>query len=178
MVIIALPQGALHRRVLPGEAENVRSFLCKLFDSTCIFLVVLKRCGVGLQDLVKCYCTFVRPILEYAVQVWHPGLTSDQSELLERVQKHVLRILLPQAKYPEALAAAGVATLEQRRVELCRRFASGLQESPEFFDWLLSSRAECHGRNLGSKNKLTVMQARTRGLMCSPVAYFTDLLSQ
>ena len=42
------------------------------------FLVVLKRCGVGLQDLVKCYCSFVRPILEYAVQVWHPGLTSGK----------------------------------------------------------------------------------------------------
>ena len=61
------------------------------------FLVVLKRYGVGLQDLVKCYCTFVRPIVEYAVQVWHRGLTSGQSEPLERVQKHMLRSLLPEA---------------------------------------------------------------------------------
>ena len=55
------------------------------------FLVVLKCCGVGLQDLVKC-CSFVRPILEYAVQVWHPDLSSGHwSELLERVQKHAMR---------------------------------------------------------------------------------------
>ena len=98
------------------------------------FLVVLKHCGVGLQDLVKCYCSFVRPILEYAVQVRHPGLTSGQSELLERVQKHVLRSLLPEANYSEAPAATGLATLEQRWVELCGRFASALQESPEFCD--------------------------------------------
>ena len=57
------------------------------------------------------------------------GLTSGESELLETVQKHVLRTLLPEAKYSEALAATGLATLEQRRVELCRRFASGLQEA-------------------------------------------------
>ena len=104
--------------------------------------------------------------------------TSGQSELLERVQKHVLRSLLPEAKYSEALAATGLATLEQPRVELCSRFAPGLQESPEFCKWLPSSGAECHDRNLQSENKLTVMQARTQKFMCSPTAYFTDLLNQ
>ena len=80
----------------------------------------------------------------------------------ERVQKHVLRSLLPDAKYFEALAATGLATLKQRRVKMCRRFASGLQESPEFCNWLPSSRAECHGRNLRSKHKLTVLQPEHR----------------
>ena len=55
-----------------------------------------------------------------------------------------------------------IYTLEQRPVELCRRLASGLQESPEFCGWLPSSRSERHGRNLRSKNKLTVMQPEHR----------------
>ena len=122
------------------------------------FLVVLKRCGVGLQGLVKCYCAFVRPILEYAVQVWHPGLTAGQSELLERVQKHVLRGLLPNMTYSEALEATGLTTLEQRRTEVCRRFATGLPESTEFCDWLPPSRAECHGYNSRNKNTLSIRQ--------------------
>ena len=48
-----------------------------------------------------------------------PGpYTSGQSELLQRLQKLVLRSLLQEAKYSEALAATGLATLEQRWVEL------------------------------------------------------------
>ena len=87
------------------------------------------------------------------------GLTSGQSELLERVQKHVLRNLLPEAKYSEALAATGLATLEQRRVELCRRFASGLRESPEFCDWLPS-------RELSGL--IAIYEARTNWPLCKP----------
>ena len=36
------------------------------------FITVLKRAGVQLRDLVRCYCTFIRPLLEYAAPVWHP----------------------------------------------------------------------------------------------------------
>ena len=43
-------------------------------DSRKYFLAVVKRRRVDLQYLVNCYCSLVRPVLEYAVQVWHPGL--------------------------------------------------------------------------------------------------------
>ena len=54
------------------------------------FITILKRSGVQLGDLVRCYCTFVRPLLEYAAPVWHPGLTIQQSDVLEQVQRQVL----------------------------------------------------------------------------------------
>ena len=34
--------------------------------------------------------------------VWHPGLTIQQSEVLEQVQRQVLRVLLPDSSYSEA----------------------------------------------------------------------------
>ena len=47
------------------------------------FITILKRSGVQLADLVRCYCTFVRPLPEYAAPVWHPGLTIQQSEQVQ-----------------------------------------------------------------------------------------------
>ena len=66
-------------------------------------MTVLKRAGVGQQDLVKPYCTFIGPVVEYAVHVWHPGLTEAQSEQTETIQKQVLQVILPEICYPEAL---------------------------------------------------------------------------
>ena len=72
------------------------------------FITILKRSGVQFDDLVRCYCTFVRPLLEYAAPVWHPGLTIQQSDVLEQVQRQVLRVLLPDSSYSEAKPISGL----------------------------------------------------------------------
>ena len=51
------------------------------------FITIPKRPGVQFGDLVRCYCTFVQPLLEFASPVWHPGLTIQQSDVLEQVQR-------------------------------------------------------------------------------------------
>ena len=89
------------------------------------FLTVLKRAGVQLQDLVRCYSAFIRPMLEYASPVWHPGLTKELSDDLEQVQRQCLRTLLPELCYREALQRAGLQTLAERRLQLCLNFARG-----------------------------------------------------
>ena len=66
------------------------------------FITILKRSSVQFDDLVRCYCNFVRPLLEYAAPVWHPGLTIQQSDVMEQVQRQVLRVLLPDSSYSEA----------------------------------------------------------------------------
>ena len=67
--------------------------------------------------------------------IWHSGLTTQQSLLLERVQKQTLKILLPEASYDQACAITGLAWLDNRRVELCQRFAMDLINSKALFDW-------------------------------------------
>ncbi|KAI8517678.1 hypothetical protein Bbelb_036950 [Branchiostoma belcheri] len=50
-----------------------------------LYLVrVLKKHGLNDNDLVLVFCGFVRPLLEYACPVWHPGLTSLQSKPYRR----------------------------------------------------------------------------------------------
>jgi len=64
----------------------------------------------------------VRPVLEYACPVWHPGLTVANSELLESVQKRAIRIIYPDANYWTSLIVAGIDTLDERRKALTAKF--------------------------------------------------------
>ncbi len=62
----------------------------------CIFyLRELKRSGVLQSYLVHIYRTLVRPVVEYACQVWFTGLTKEQSQTLESIQTRALSIISP-----------------------------------------------------------------------------------
>ena len=68
--------------------------------------------------LTKAYVTYIRPILEYASNVWSPYLLKH-IDAIERVQKHFTkRILsLSHLSYPERLAITGLEPLELRRLK-------------------------------------------------------------
>ena len=80
---------------------------------------------------MKAYCSCIGPVLEHALYVWYPGLTEVQAEQIESVPKQVLRLILPESSYCEALLATGLQTPADRCVELCRRFATHLMMDPE-----------------------------------------------
>jgi len=73
----------------------------------------------------------MRPILEYACPVWHAGLTKDQTNKLEGIQKRALRVILGDTllTYEECLVPSGLTTLEMRRYELLMGFGHGLLSS-------------------------------------------------
>ena len=75
----------------------------------------LVRCGFASDDILKVYCTLVRPVLEYASQVWHCGLTRSLSDEIEHVQMRCLRIIYPQLSYSDALSVSGLQLLSVRR---------------------------------------------------------------
>lgn len=154
---------------------HIESMVTKA-NSRKYFILVLKRAGAQLADLLKSYCTFLRPVLEYAAPAWHPGITCHQSDLLERVQRQVLRTILPDSSYREALLVTGLQTLNERRDHLCLKFATDLLNS-EFSGWLPPRRSDCHQRNLRSKNKLSVLTTRTKRFSMSPIAHLTRLLN-
>ena len=85
------------------------------------FIAQLKRARITKSKIVQVYLSIVRPILEYACQVWHAGLTVQQTQLLESIQERALRLAFPSLTYEEALQEANIPTLSSRRDILCKR---------------------------------------------------------
>ena len=96
--------------------------ICSKASKRLYALRLLKRNGVQSRDLQKVYCSFVRPILEYACPVWHSSLSILLSDQIEHIQKRALRIILPNMSYRESLSMLKLPTLTERRELLCMRF--------------------------------------------------------
>ena len=81
--------------------------------------------GAPPEDLIQIYISYVRSILEQSCVIWHPSLTDEDSELLERVQKCALKIILKTnyTTYEEALESLMLAKLSDRREKLMLKFA-------------------------------------------------------
>ncbi|XP_022814459.1 uncharacterized protein LOC111348180 [Spodoptera litura] len=82
-------------------------------------LVYLIRKAFGVltpEMMLKIHKTFVRPILEYAFQVWSPYFVKD-IEHLEKVQRSFTKIprALKQHPYEERLKVLNLTTLKDRR---------------------------------------------------------------
>ena len=75
----------------------------------------LVKAGINNKDIIVIYCSIVRSILEYCCEVWHPGLSGQQSRDIERVQKRCLKIIYPLISYSEALSLCGLERLDDRR---------------------------------------------------------------
>ena len=65
-------------------------------------LRLLKRANADTKRLSTVNTTVVRPVLEYACQVWHINISGYLSDDIERVQRRALRIILQELSYIEA----------------------------------------------------------------------------
>ena len=100
-------------------------------------LCQLKRSGVCNLDIIAVYCSLIRSIVEYASPVWHSGLTKNQSDLIEGVQKRCLRIIYPDLSYSVAIQLAGLELLSVRREAACRNLFSEIKKPGHILNKLL-----------------------------------------
>ena len=75
-------------------SHHVHHMPSRAFPRLC-YIRQLGKSGLSRDDLLAYYKTMVRPILEYAYPVWHAGLTSGESDLLEQIQKRAIRSIYP-----------------------------------------------------------------------------------
>lgn len=96
--------------------------ICSKASKRLYALRLLKRNGVQSRDLRKVYCSFVRPVLEYACPVWHSSLSKSLSDQIEHIQIRALKIILSNTSYHDSLDILKLPTLAERRELLRKRF--------------------------------------------------------
>ena len=86
----------------------------------CLFLLkVLKSYGASTSNMKNFYIAVIRPTLEYGAQVRNGGISKDQSNQIERIQKRALKIIYKEDDYDKCLQTAELVSLKHRRDQMC-----------------------------------------------------------
>ena len=128
----------------------------------------LKIAGFTELELATVYRTVVRPVLDYCAVVYHPMLSDEQDQLIERLQARALKNIYGyKDSYATMREKAGVTTHRARRIELCDKFARKASANPRF-EWFPART----GRSGRHAEPFKEFQARTDRLFNSPLYYF------
>ena len=132
-----------------------------------------------LKDLRLIYIQYVRNILEQSCVVWNSSLTMEQSENIERIQKNACRIILKNdfQCYKTALLKLNLETLEERRVQLCLKFALKGRNNPQIEE-LFQPKNKTHIMELRNTEIIEVKMAHTERYSNSAVPYMQRLINE
>ena len=97
-------------------------YICPSTNRRLYFVCMLRRAGASRADLLTFCKAYVRSAVEYASTARHTGLTGEQADRIESVQRRALRIIEPGLSYHEALTLTGRETLQTRRERMARAF--------------------------------------------------------
>ena len=106
--------------------------MCSKASQRLYLLSCLRRAGMSDKDLVKYYMSVVRSVVEQSCPVWHAGLTVEQSNQIELIQKRALKIIYHNLGYEEALVKANLTTLKVRRDILCKALFNEIKEEDHY----------------------------------------------
>ena len=149
--------------------ENT-SNICSKVNRKLYIINKLKHFGLEKEELITAWKSILRPITEYAVPLWHSGLSENDSDRIEMLQKRVLSVILGLdyinfkkyykvndglVSYEDALELIGLTTLKHRREVLTSKFA------------LDTARSQLHN-DLFVKNDNQYMATRNRLLLIEP----------
>ena len=172
--------GVMLRSDMSWEANT--NFICLKGYRRLWILRNLKKMHANDEQLLDMYIKQCRSILELAVPVWSAGLTKDQSNQIERVQKTALSIILGkerQMSYSDALEKFKLTTLAQRRVSLCDKFVKKSASSEKFNTWFQN--AEHNPDNIQTRslnNTYKTVYTRTKRYQVSALPYLTTRLNE
>ena len=123
------------------------------------------------------YTKQVRSVLEYSTPVWHPGLTVQQSQQIERVQNVCLQIIQGDnyKTNSEGRTKLGLQKLEDRRKDICLKFGLKSLGHPNHQKWFVQNTQET---NLRNQSKLKPTVHRTARYQNSPIPYLTQIINQ
>ena len=137
--------------------------------------------GASIDELLDVYDKQIRCMVEFASPVWTSGITADEMNQIERVQKAVFAIILDQdyTSYAKALTSLSRTTLGSRRQAINLNFAKKALKSDKFKHWFFEvnpSEQISKTRSVNT-NLLVPVEARTKTFGKSPIAYLTGLIN-
>ena len=156
--------------------SNTKNLIAKSYQRMWM-LRNLKRNGANEDQLLRTYFQQIRSMTEMACPVWTAGLTVQDINALERVQKTALAIIRGgnHTTYREALKHFTIETLESRREKLCLKFALKASKSEKFAQWFSKNDNLVNTRS--EKPTFKNPKSRTRRYGKSPLPYLTNLLN-
>ena len=153
-------------------------FICTKGYSRLWMLRNLKKLGASIENIKDVYEKQCRSVLEMAVPAWAAGLTKNEANQIERVQRTACAIMLGNefSSYSRALITLNMETLSDRRKALCLTFANKAYKSEKFSGWFSESDVKVDTRS--TKYKFKAVNTRTERYRDSPLPYLTELLNQ
>ena len=111
--------------------ENTRNLVAKA-NSKIWFLRRLKTLGASRATLIDIFKLFIRSHLEFCAPLWSGNLSVKNCQDLERIQRTVLKVILGHKfnSYEDALEILDLEPLEERRTQLCLKFAKKCAANP------------------------------------------------
>ena len=137
-------------------------------------LRLLKRARCDTKTLIPVYCSCIRPILEYCVQVWHHNLPEYLSKEIKRIQSRALKIINPSLSYNESLLDLNIPTSFSRCELLCSNFyrKKVLPQTSPLSELVQTAEHCCY--DLRASNRLIPISCRTNRFQNS---FFSSSLS-
>ena len=152
--------------------------LCKGAYARLSMLSKLKYTGVSTEDLLEIYRLFIRSKAEYMSALWHSGLTQEQTNKIENIQKSSLKIILQEMyiDYDIALEISGLSRLSLRRQTHCLTFAKRCLRNKQTAQMFPLNPDALY--DLRNTDKFQVNFAHTENYKKSAVPYCQRLLNQ
>ena len=134
------------------------------------FLKLLKRSSMTSDDLLLYYKSVIRPVLEYGCPVWQSGLTAEQRDRLESIQRRALRLISGSSDYEMQCALFDIEPIGVRLDNLARSFFCRICDPADCLHYLLpNERSSEVVRRLRQPNLLP-------GVICRTNRYFKSFL--
>ena len=139
----------------------------------------LKKLGATEKQLLDIFYKHCRSILEYCVPVLNSGLTKNEENRIERVQKIGFSIIKGRFfydGYKGAVADFKAKTLKERRRIICEKFSVRAYNDKQFNQWF---QYYTHNDRVTRTEKpvLKPVPFRTRKFQKSPLAQMTEFLN-
>ena len=133
----------------------------------------LKKAGVPDRDILHFFYVKIRSVLETNCPVFHPMLTKENKDDIERIQKIVLKIIMGNeyTSYEASCQKYDVESLESRRTKLSLTFALKCSKSEKFNHMFELNTGNTH-------EKYKVPFAHTSRYQSSPKFFLTKLLNE